>query len=133
MQSNISFGLNIQMSLIWKETQTDVLSQNSAIYATKCCMVDAVLQFWAMTDGNATLREVKNWHGTKKQPRMSRLLQRQNVSRCLKAGWLYVIWNLHQDPGSLTETKIFHYWEIYRITDELCEQYPPCEPLQWGC
>lgn len=94
-------------------------SQNSALFAIKCCMIDAVLQFWAMTDGNATLRKIKNWHGRKKQPRMSRLLQRQNVSRCLKAGWVYVIWNLHQDPGSLTETKIFHYWEIYLITDEL--------------
>lgn len=82
-------------------------SQNSALFATKCCMIDAVLQFWAMTDGNATLRKIKNWHGRKKQPRMSRLLQRQNVSRCFKVGWVYVIWNLHQDPGSLTTDKAF--------------------------
>lgn len=31
-------------------------SQNSALFGTKCCMIDAVLQFWAVTDGNATLR-----------------------------------------------------------------------------
>lgn len=31
-------------------------SDNSALFGTKCCMIDAVLQFWAVTDGNASLR-----------------------------------------------------------------------------
>lgn len=31
-------------------------SQNSAVFGTKCCMIDAVLQFGAVTDENASLR-----------------------------------------------------------------------------
>lgn len=60
---------------------------------------------------------------------MSRRLQRWNVSRCLKVGWSYVIWNLHRDPGSPEEDKDFHCWGIRLTMVELCERYPPSVTL----
>lgn len=32
---------------------------------------------------------------------------------------------LRQDPGSLTEATVIHYWGIHLISDKLCERYPP--------
>lgn len=49
LQSNLSFGLNIQMSLIWEETQTDVLSQNSFCYKMLhgwCCAPVLSYDWW---------------------------------------------------------------------------------------
>lgn len=102
-------------------------SQNSALFGTKCCMIDAVLQFWALPGGNPTLRGGK-------EPAMGRIGAAKDEQKTSKAECQpvpqsgLIVRDLKSASGSWQPWRRQRFPPLRdssRKKDELGERYPP--------